>query len=151
MQKKNNQHQSRLVAFQVLYGLSFATITSEDELKTAFALSPAKEHADEASESLALDLVLGVWREREAIDQHITKLSRNWRLERIGHIELTLLRLAFFELFSAHSTPPKVIVQETRALTERFAEPQSKKFIVGILEAALRNSESATARERHTP
>ena len=94
-----------MLAFQVLYGITYATITSKEELKAAFAAYPTngdkpfKEVDTAIHEGFAWELVEGVWSFTKELDAMVAKFSQNWRIERIGHIELTLLRLAFFELF----------------------------------------------------
>ncbi|MBR4742076.1 MAG: transcription antitermination factor NusB, partial [Desulfovibrio sp.] len=87
----------------------------------------------------AWELVRGVFTFREKIDATISKYSQNWRLERIGHIELTLLRLAVFELLFHKETPPKVVINEALELSTSFGTLQSKKFINGILDAAIKD------------
>ena len=134
-----------MLAFQVLYGLSFAQVQNQDELRQAFMSYPSRE--DEKSEDLesrgicsgfAWELVFGVWSMRDPIDALISRFSQNWRLDRIGHIEITVLRLALFELFFRNDTPPKVVINEALELSSHFAEAQARKFINGILDAAVR-------------
>ena len=49
-------------------------------------------------------------REQE-LEQLIENVTTNWRIERIGAIERSVLRLAAAEL-SAGETPPRVVIQE---------------------------------------
>ena len=149
MTKKNSRHHARCHALQVLYGLSFAEAGTRDELQKSYLDSP-NNSAESASpetqaEGFAWELVEGVWTFREKIDALIERYSKNWRLNRIGHIELTLLRLAIFELFFRHDTPPKVIINEALELSTQFGELQAKKFINGILDSASKDVEKQRA------
>ena len=138
-----------MVAFQVLYGLSFATVTTREELERAFLSYPTKETAEgkaeecgtEQPQGFAWELVSGVWEQQAALDESISRYSQNWKLERIGHIELTLLRLAFFELFFRSDTPPRVVINEVLELSTHFAEISAKKFINGLLDAAVKDKD----------
>ena len=75
-------------------------------------------------------------REQE-LEQLIENVTTNWRIERIGAIERSVLRLAAAEL-SAGETPPRVVIQEAVRLAERYGSPQSAKFVNGVIDAIAR-------------
>lgn len=87
--------------------------------------------------SLAAVHVRRLQAHRDALDTSLAAITDNWRLERLGAIERSLLRLGAAEL--AHSeTPPKVVLQETVRLAERFGTERSAKFVNGVLDAFAR-------------
>lgn len=71
------------------------------------------------------------------LDADISELSTNWRIERIGVIERSVLRLGAAELAQG-DTPPKVAIQEAVRLAERFGSARSARFVNGILDAFAR-------------
>ena len=71
------------------------------------------------------------------IDKGLTDVTTNWRLERIGAIERCVLRMAAAEL-TIGVTPPKVIIQESVTLAERYGSAASAKFVNGVLDALAR-------------
>jgi N utilization substance protein B len=71
------------------------------------------------------------------LDKQIGELTTNWRLERLGVIERSVLRLGAAELAQGQ-TPPKVAIQEAVRLAERFGSARSAKFVNGILDAFAR-------------
>ena len=75
-------------------------------------------------------------KERE-LERLIEEVTTNWRIERIGAIERSVLRLAAAEL-SAGETPPRVVIQEAVRLAERYGSPQSAKFVNGVVDAIAR-------------
>jgi N utilization substance protein B len=85
----------------------------------------------------ALALVMLVAAERPAIDEELTEVTTNWRLERLGHIERSVLRLAAAELIQG-GTPPRVVIQEAVRLAERFGSAPSARFVNGVLDALAR-------------
>jgi transcription antitermination protein NusB len=87
--------------------------------------------------SIAEKLVVLVQRNRIAIDQQITDVAANWRLDRLGAIERAVLRLAAAEL-SATDTPPRVVLQEAIRLAERYGSERSARFVNGVLDALAR-------------
>ena len=72
-----------------------------------------------------------------SIDAALREVTTNWRLERLGAIERSVLRLAAAELV-AGETPPRVVIQEGVTLAERYGSPQSARFVNGVLDALAR-------------
>ena len=75
-------------------------------------------------------------RQRE-LDTQLADVTTNWRMERIGAIERCVLRMAAAEL-TIGDTPPKVIIQESVTLAERYGSAASAKFVNGVLDALAR-------------
>lgn len=73
------------------------------------------------------------------IDSDISEVTTNWRLERIGAIERSVLRLGAAELF-ARETPPKVVIKEAVRLAERFGSEDAARFVNGVLDAYARRA-----------
>lgn len=71
------------------------------------------------------------------IDEQLTEVTTNWRLERIGAVERCVLRMAAAELMIGE-TPPKVIIQESVTLAERYGSGASARFVNGVLDALAR-------------
>ena len=71
------------------------------------------------------------------IDSALAAVTTNWRLERIGAVERAVLRLAAAELEGGNA-PPRVVIQEAVQLTERYASPESARFVNGVLDALAR-------------
>ena len=78
-----------------------------------------------------------VAQKQRELDDEITEVTTNWRLERIGAVERCVLRLAAAEL-SIGDTPPRVVIQEAVTLAERFGSAASAKFVNGVLDALAR-------------
>jgi N utilization substance protein B len=74
---------------------------------------------------------------RADIDAQLAEVTTNWRMERIGAVERCVLRLAAAEL-TIGETPPKVIIQESVTLAERYGSAASAKFVNGVLDALAR-------------
>ena len=77
--------------------------------------------------------------ERSEIDATLAEVTTNWRLERLGAIERSVLRLGAAELHRGE-TPPRVVIQEAVRLAERYGSAQSAKFVNGILDALARRT-----------
>jgi N utilization substance protein B len=73
----------------------------------------------------------------ERVDRELTEVTTNWRMERLGAIERSVLRIGAAELIR-EETPPRVVIQEGVRLAERYASPQSARFVNGVLDALAR-------------
>ena len=137
--KKAPRRIERAFAFKVLYGLCFSPASSVSALYEAFTLSPDQPDNLDGENSYAWQLTLGVWRQRDSLDKAIAAFSQNWRVERLGKVEATLLRIAFFELMQQHpDVPPKVAINEAVELSKQYSDEKSRSFVNGILDAAAK-------------
>jgi len=75
--------------------------------------------------------------EKRGIDAELSEVTTNWRLDRLGHIERSVLRLAAAELLQG-GTPPRVVIQECVRLAERYGTAHSARFVNGVIDALAR-------------
>jgi N utilization substance protein B len=82
-------------------------------------------------------LIRTLAKEGAALDDEISEVTTNWRLERLGVIDRCVLRLGAAELHQGE-TPPRVVIQEAVHLAERYGTVKSAKFVNGVLDALAR-------------
>jgi N utilization substance protein B len=75
----------------------------------------------------------------DQLDSDLSEVTTNWRLERLGAIERSVLRLGAAEL-TARKTPPRVVIKEAVRLAERFGSEESARFVNGVLDAYARKT-----------
>ena len=94
------------------------------------------EHQDHAREyySFAEELIHGVIEHMGTLDERIQSFATNWKFDRIAKVDLAIMRLAFYELFYRNDIPPVVSINEAIDLGKQFSNPDSKRFINGILD-----------------
>ena len=73
----------------------------------------------------------------KALDEQLAEVTTNWRLERLGAVERSVLRLAAAELYRGE-TPPRVVLREAIRLAERYGNRESSRFVNGVLDALAR-------------
>ena len=71
------------------------------------------------------------------LDANLSEVTANWRLERLGVIERSVLRLAAAEMHR-NEVPVRVILQEAIRLAERYGTSRSARFVNGVLDAYAR-------------
>ena len=85
----------------------------------------------------------GVIDKRFLIDEKIEKAAKGWTLDRMPLIDLTVMRLAVWEMMYEKDVPGSVSIAEALELTERYSDPDDKKFVNGVLGTILRELEKA--------
>lgn len=67
------------------------------------------------------------------IDDKIDKAAKGWSISRIGKVELSVLRLAVYEMLYDEDIPVGVAIDEAVELSKRFGQESSGPFVNGIL------------------
>ena len=84
----------------------------------------------------------GVLAHQDEIDELIEKTAKGWALDRMALVDLTILRLAVWEIMYDPEVPGSVSIAEAMELTERYSDPDDKSFVNGILGTILRDYEA---------
>jgi transcription antitermination protein NusB len=130
------ESRARARALQALYACEMRGGKNLDRVATQvwddLAVAPEERR-------LASVFVKGVTSAGPELDNRLADLTTNWRLERIGAIERSVLRLGAAELITG-DTPPRVAIQEAVRLAERFGTSASAKFVNGVLDAFARQA-----------
>ena len=71
------------------------------------------------------------------IDKKLESVSEGWKLERMGKVELTILRLAVYELLYDDDIPANVAINEAVELSKVYGGDTSPAFVNGILAKLL--------------
>ena len=117
---------------------------SDQRREAAFALyqrevtgRPLEELLDGAK-PFTRELALGVDRHRDELDAEIGRLARGWSLDRIAPLELSIMRVALYEVRHRDDVPAEVAVDEAVSLAGRYCGAEAPGFVNGILGSALR-------------
>ncbi len=101
-------------------------------------------------------LVDGVIAKKAQIDEQILLAAKNWRLERMGRMDLNLMRIAAFELLNkpeppAVPTPPATAINEAIELSKVFCQADSRRFVNGVLDKLRKNNQIERKAEKPAP
>lgn len=140
---------TRTTARQIALQLSFALSAGSDMSPEDFfdeeyfrALSPEsglfQEMPDPEQREYICRLVRGVQEHREELDGYITRYSRGWKLSRISRTALAVLRCALYEILYMPDVPDAVCINEAVELAKSYDEPETVRFINGILGSFMR-------------
>ena len=85
-----------------------------------------------------VELANGAEEHAPELDEEIARLARGWSLERIAPLELSIMRVALFEMRHREDVPVEVAVDEAVNLAQEFCGADAPGFVNGILGAAAR-------------
>ena len=126
-----NRSSIREQAFKLLYSLEIQKDINEAEQIDLYLES--NNIKDEEAVSYIKDAIFGIDKNKKDIDEKIVQnLKSNWKLERVSKIDLTILRLAIYEI-KYKDLPYKVAINEAVELAKKYGEDTSKNFVKGIL------------------
>lgn len=130
------KHEIREAAFIILYQKELTGWESEE-------IAECTSEAFEMPVNKAvLSLAEKVWDNRTQIDEIIGKYSPSRAVGRISKVNLTVLRIAVYELtFEKEKVPPKVAINEAVELTKAYAMGNDKAFVNGVLNSYYKDSE----------
>jgi N utilization substance protein B len=84
-------------------------------------------------------LVSGTLEHLVTIDRTIEKYAENWEICRMAYVDRNILRLSTYEMCHLEDIPLKVAINEAVELAKRYGEPDSSKFVNGILDKIAKN------------
>lgn len=87
------------------------------------------------------DVLKGVQENQEQIDGLIQRYSVDWTLDRMPRVDLTILRLAAYEILYRPDVPGEVAINEAVELAGKYSDPAGGRFINGVLGSILRGKE----------
>lgn len=126
----------RELAFQLIYSLEIQKEEKlEDQIELYLECNEVEEN--EAKEYIK-DAVIGINENIKEIQELIEKnLKADWQLDRISKIDLSLLKLAIYEI-KYKEIPYKVAINECLELSKKYGEESSKNFVNGILASVVK-------------
>jgi len=139
-----NRHNARRYALQAMYQWQVSGSAATD-LEAEFL----RYHIDKQLDmDYFKELIHGIIHHQHEIDQAMQPfLSRS--IKEIDPVELSVLRLAIYELIKRPDVPYRVIINEALELTKKFGSIEGYKFVNGILDRVaktIRTNESALER-----
>ena len=91
---------------------------------------------ERADLSRRLDLILAHLPE---IDRQITDAAQDWRPGRMNRVDLTIIRLAIYEIQFDDNVPNKVAVNEAVELAKKYGGDDSPLFVNGVLSRFMKD------------
>ncbi len=125
--------------FRLLFRVDFVGAWEYKEQTELYFTAPAEED-DVLDNGFSEKDDLYIRKKYTAILDKITELdsivgdaSRGWDIERLGKVELTILRLAAYEIIFDDDIPIGVAIDQAVELAKKYGQDESAAFVNGIL------------------
>ena len=131
-----NRSAIREMSFRLIYSRD---IQKEENIEQQIELFlEGNEITDKNAIEYINDVVKGIESNKEEILSLIEKnLKSDWKLERISKVDLSLLKLAIYEI-KHKDLAFKIVINEVVELAKKYGEDQSKNFVNGILASVIK-------------
>ena len=130
-----NRTQTREQAFKLLYQIEIQKSITDEDITIFFENNDINS---KESQEYIKDVVEGIENNSTQINLEIEKnLKEDWNINRISKINLSLLKLAIYEI-KYKELPYKVVINEVVELAKKYGEETSKIFINGILASVVK-------------
>ena len=125
-----SRRRGRELAVQTLYAMELNPSDGQSSVQQ-FSEDP---RSDFDAIDFAEDLVNGVVTNLSVIDRAIEEKSKNWSKARMPKVDLSILRMATYELLLRNDIPKNVTINEAIEVAKKFGTEESPAFINGILD-----------------
>ena len=123
---------ARAAAMKLLYEWEMGGEGGEDTTLGMLDIQPDENETDYMNA-----LVDGVKAHVAELDAAVAKYAVGWRLERINRVDLSILRVAVYEI-TFGQLAPGVAVNEALELARTYSAPEAVSFINGVLGGLIR-------------
>ena len=123
---------ARAAAMKLLYEWEMGGDGGEDTTLGMLDIQP-----DENETEYMNALVEGVKAHAGELDALVAQYAVGWRLERINRVDLSILRVAIYEI-TVEKLAPAVAVNEALELARTYSTPEAVSFINGVLGSLVR-------------
>lgn len=138
---------AREIAFHLIFEMGFQQFENEmldnrldacimDSISGDIALYAGKLSEQQVRYIRAV--VSGVAEKLPALDQTIESYLKDWKLSRLSHVTIALLRLAIYEMRYVDDVPVGAAINEAVELAKLYDGEEAASFINGILGAVAR-------------
>lgn len=131
-----NRSAIRELAFQLIYSQEIQKEENTEEQIELFL--EANSVTDKNAIEYINDTIKGIESNKKEILELIEKnLKTDWKVERISKVDLSLLKLAIYEI-RYKKLAFKIVINEVVELAKKYGEDQSKNFVNGILASIIK-------------
>lgn len=118
--------------FKLLFRIEFNKVEEMEEQKELF-FEDVENHAGEKDAAYIREKYDKIVEKLVEIDTMINENAECWTTARMGKVELTILRLAVYEIKYDDTVPVNVAINEAVELSKKFGQDGSSSFVNGVL------------------
>ncbi len=118
--------------FKLLFRIEFNQKEEMAQQEAIFFANQENETSENESVIIS-EKVNKIVEKLDDIDQLLNEKAKGWETERMGKVDLTILRLAVYEILYDEDIPTGVAINEAVELAKKFGQDSSPAFVNGVL------------------
>lgn len=122
-----NRIKQREQAFVLLFQSQFKPNDDDDD-----SLALYNENVEQIGD-YAIELFKGIKEQEEDVDSIISQFVTGWKINRIPKVNLSILRIAIYEMKYVDDVPDSVAINEAVELCKKYSGKEDSSFINGVL------------------
>ena len=126
------RREARENAFKLIFEIPFFEKEGYGE-RLDFFFETLNDDITDDDRQYIIDVVTACFEHLEDVDKAISSNLKNWKIERLSKVDLSILRLAAAEILYLDSVPGKVSVNEAVNVAKIYGDDNSPSFINGVL------------------
>ena len=117
--------------FRMLFRIEFNSAEEMNE-QEGFYFEDLEEATGKDQEYI-LDKYRAIVEKKEEIDTLLNEVSEGWKTTRMNRVDLTIMRLAVYEIKWDEDVPTGVAINEAVELAKKYSSDDGPSFVNGIL------------------
>ena len=127
--------QAREGTMQALYQMTLNKDFSDDSLK----LYLDNFTFEDSETKYIVAAIEKITENLESIDSFINENLQGWELDRLAKVDLSILRIAIYEILYRDDIPMQVSINEAIEISKKYSTEDSFRFINGVLGGFVRS------------
>ncbi len=127
-----NRSELREQVFKLLFRVEFNSKEEMSEQEELFTTTSDNEFS-KADGDYVREKYEKIAEKLDEIDEAINKETSGWDTGRMGKVELTIIRLAIYEIRYDETVPTGAAINEAVELAKKFGQDGSPAFVNGVL------------------
>lgn len=127
-----SRRELREQVFKLLFRIEFNDEAEMPQQVQMFFEQEEKTVGESEREEIQ-DKYARILQKKEELDKMLDEKATGWNVSRMGKVDLTILRLALFEMLYDDKIPVSVAINEAVELAKRFGQTDSPGFVNGVL------------------
>ena len=125
-----SRRQSRIIAMQMLYQIH----QTADPVQLVIKQFWLNREISVDVRPFTQELVVGTTTNLDTIDAELKVTSKNWKIHRMPIVDLSILRLATYEILFLEEIDAATSINEAVEIAKSYSTSNSPKFINGVLD-----------------
>ena len=129
----------RDLSFQLVYQYDF--YPEEERAEQIRLFTEEQDNLTEEDQALLSDRAAKIYEQMPELDREIETNTSGWKLNRMSRVDLSVIRLALYEMRYDDEVPVKVAINEAVELAKLYGGASSPQFVNGVLAKLVKETD----------